>query len=86
MREEELALTSMEFELLLFFASHPGTAFSRDQLLREIWDDNCGGYAFTVNAMIARLRKKIEDNPKHPRYLLTVRGLGYRFAEPQELA
>lgn len=78
---ERLSLTSTEFELLHFLARHPGQVFSRDQLLERVW-----GYEFpaddsTVTVHIHRLREKIEPDPSEPRYILTVWGVGYRFAE-----
>jgi DNA-binding response OmpR family regulator len=83
---QEVQLTSMEFDLLYFLASNPGTVFTRDQLLRAVWQDENGLYSFSVNAIISRLRRKIEGSSKQPRYLLTARGVGYRFVEPGELA
>jgi DNA-binding response OmpR family regulator len=78
---ERVALTSTEFELLYFLARHPGQVFNRDQLLEQVW-----GYEFpaddsTVTVHIHRLRDKIEPDPSDPRYILTVWGVGYRFAE-----
>jgi len=77
---EECALTMREYELLLFFARHPGQAFSRNALMDRVW-----GYSFytdtsTVTVHIRRLRSKIEPDPTHPRFIETVWGLGYRFA------
>ena len=79
-------LTSKEFELLLLFAQNPGRAYSRDELLDEVWGYQYSGYSHTVNTHINRLRNKIEPNPSDPRYVKTVWGMGYRFAEPEELA
>jgi DNA-binding response OmpR family regulator len=77
---EECALTMREYELLLFFARHPGQAFSRNALMDRVW-----GYSFytdtsTVTVHIRRLRSKIEPDPTHPRFIETVWGVGYRFA------
>ncbi len=83
---EAVDLTSKEFELLLLFARHPGRAFSRDELLDEVWGYQYSGYSHTVNTHINRLRNKIEPDPSEPRYVKTVWGVGYRFAEPEELA
>ena len=78
-------LTAREFELLLEFSLHPGRAYTRAQLLDKVWGYSYQGYEHTVNSHINRLREKIERNPASPRYILTVRGVGYRFAEPEEL-
>jgi len=82
---EPVDLTSKEFELLLLFARNPGRAYSRDELLDEVWGYQYSGYSHTVNTHINRLRKKIEPDPSEPRYVKTVWGMGYRFAEPEEL-
>jgi two-component system, OmpR family, response regulator len=74
-------LTAREFDLLLFFARHPGRVFSRIQLLDQVWGYNHDGYEHTVNSHINRLRAKIEQNPAQPRYVLTVWGVGYKFSE-----
>ncbi len=82
---EVVDLTSKEFELLLLFAQNPGRAYSRDELLDEVWGYQYSGYSHTVNTHINRLRNKIEPDPSEPRYVKTVWGVGYRFAEPDEL-
>jgi DNA-binding response OmpR family regulator len=74
-------LTAREFDLLLFFARHPGRVFSRIQLLDQVWGYNHDGYEHTVNSHINRLRGKIEANPADPRYVLTVWGVGYKFSD-----
>ena len=76
---EPIALTSKEFDLLLHFARHPGRVFSRMQLLDAVWGTTFEGYEHNVNTHINRLRSKIEADPAAPRYVLTVRGAGYRF-------
>ncbi len=78
-----VSLTSKEFDLLLHFARNPGRVFSRLQLLDAVWGTTFEGYEHNVNTHINRLRAKIESDPAEPRYILTVRGAGYRFAEPQ---
>jgi DNA-binding response OmpR family regulator len=75
-------LTSKEFDLLLHFARHPGRVFSRMQLLDAVWGTTFEGYEHNVNTHINRLRAKIESDPAAPRYVLTVRGAGYRFSHP----
>ncbi len=74
-------LTAREFDLLLYFARHPGRAFTRSQLLDNVWGYGHEGYEHTVNSHINRLRSKIEKDPAHPRYILTVWGIGYKFAD-----
>jgi DNA-binding response OmpR family regulator len=76
-------LTTREFELLLEFARHPGRAYTRGQLLDKVWGYSYQGYEHTVNSHINRLREKIETNPAKPRYILTIWGVGYQFAEPE---
>lgn len=77
----DVELTAREFDLLLFFARHPGRVFSRIQLLDKVWGYNHEGYEHTVNSHINRLRGKIEENPAEPRYVLTVWGVGYKFSD-----
>jgi len=78
-RGEEIHLTQREYDLLLFLARHPGRAFSRDELMHAIWRYSFYSDTSTVTVHIRRLRTKIEDDPGDPRYLQTVRGVGYRF-------
>lgn len=73
-------LTPREFDLLYFFAKHPGKVFSRLSLLNHVWGYQHEGYEHTVNTHINRLRLKIERNPAEPERLLTVWGMGYKFA------
>ena len=74
-------LTALEFELLLFFASHPGRVYSRAQLLDAVWGYSHDGYEHTVTTHINRLRAKLERDPMRPELVLTVRGAGYKFRE-----
>jgi DNA-binding response OmpR family regulator len=76
---EKIALTPKEFELLLFLASRPRVAFSRAQLLEELWDLAFDGDPSVVTVHVRRLREKIESDPSTPRRLITVWGVGYRF-------
>jgi DNA-binding response OmpR family regulator len=78
-------LTGKEYELLLLFARNPGRAYSRQELLDEVWGYQYDGYSHTVNTHINRLRNKIEPDPSSPTYVKTVWGVGYRFAEREEL-
>jgi DNA-binding response OmpR family regulator len=73
-------LTPREFDLLYFFARHPGKVFSRMDLLNQVWGYQHDGYEHTVNTHINRLRLKVEIDPAEPRRILTVWGKGYRFA------
>ncbi len=77
--DRPVALTRREFDLLLLLASHPGTAFSRAELLERVWDFAWAGDSATVTVHIRRLREKIESDPSAPRHLVTVWGVGYRF-------
>lgn len=79
----DVELTAREFDLLWFFASHPGRVFNRSELLDKVWGYGHEGYEHTVNSHINRLRAKIERNPSAPEYLLTVWGVGYKFCEHQ---
>jgi two-component system phosphate regulon response regulator PhoB len=79
--DRELTLTSTEFHLLEFFLTHPGRAYSRDQLLESVWGEQRYVTPRTVDVHIRRLREQIETQPDIPRYLTTVRGFGYRFEE-----
>ncbi len=78
---QPVELTAKEFELLLFFAQHPGRVYSRVQLLDQVWGYGHEGYEHTVNSHINRLRAKIEQDPAKPHYVLTVWGVGYKFTE-----
>jgi len=77
----EVELTAREFDLLACFARNPGHVYSRTQLLDQVWGYNHEGYEHTVNTHINRLRAKIEKNATEPKYILTVWGVGYKFAE-----
>ncbi len=76
---KEVELTSTEFKLLEFFLTHPGHAFSRDQLLRQVWGEQHFVTPRTVDVHVRRLREQIEARPDEPVFLATVRGFGYRF-------
>jgi len=79
--DRALSLTSTEFNLLEFFVTHPGRAYSRDQLLDAVWGEQHFVTPRTVDVHVRRLREQIEEQPDNPRYLTTVRGFGYRFEE-----
>lgn len=73
-------LSAREFQLLRYFIEHRGSTLSRDELLDEVWGYNAMPSTRTVDVHVAWLRQKIEPNPRHPRYILTLHGLGYKFA------
>ncbi|HHD5755276.1 TPA: response regulator [Streptococcus pyogenes] len=75
----DLDLSRNEFELLVFLSKNPRQVFSREQLYERIWGFDSYGDLNTVTVTINRLRQKIEDNPKNPKYILTVWGVGYKF-------
>jgi phosphate regulon transcriptional regulator PhoB len=75
-------LTLKEFELLSFLARHPGRVFTREELLERLWDYEFFGDTRTVDVHIRHLREKIEADPRNPKYIKTVRGVGYKFEEP----
>jgi DNA-binding response OmpR family regulator len=77
----ELALTVRELELLAYLMEHPGVAFNREQLMREVWGWTFGDQS-TVTVHVRRLREKVEDDPTNPTLIKTVWGIGYRLEEP----
>ena len=78
-RGEEVRLTAKEFFLLHHLASHPNLVFTRQQLLRAVWGWEHPGQTRTVDVHVRYLRQKLEPDPERPRYIETVRGVGYRF-------
>ena len=85
LKGKRIDLTAKEFDLLLLFATHPGKTYTREQLLELVWGYQFNGYDHTVNSHINRLRSKIEDDMAKPKYILTAWGVGYRFAELEEI-
>jgi two-component system alkaline phosphatase synthesis response regulator PhoP len=77
---EAVALSAKEFQLLRYLIDHKGETLSRETLLQEVWGYSAIPYTRTVDVHIAWLRQKLEDDPKQPQWILTVHGLGYRFA------
>lgn len=75
----EIVLTPIEFNILQLLASAPGHVYSRQDLLNSIWDTAYEGYKRNIDPHVNRLRTKIEENPKRPKYVLTVWGIGYKF-------
>jgi two-component system, OmpR family, alkaline phosphatase synthesis response regulator PhoP len=73
-------LSAREFHLLRHFAEHAGITLSRDEILREVWGYDAGTFTRTVDVHVAGLRQKLEKDPKRPELILTVPGIGYKFA------
>jgi DNA-binding response OmpR family regulator len=73
-------LTAKEFDVLSLLASHPGRVYGREQIMRHLWNGEFFGEARAADVHIQHIRKKIEPDPKNPRYVQTVRGAGYKFA------
>jgi len=80
-RGQPVELTALEFDLLLYFAQHPGHVFARAQLLDAVWGYSHEGYEHTVTTHINRLRAKLEADPMRPQLILTVRGAGYKMRD-----
>ena len=78
---EPIDLTYVEFEILSVLAHHPARVYTRDMLLDRIWGDSAFRDQRTIDVHIRHLREKLEPDPKNPEYLLTVRGVGYRFRD-----
>ncbi len=76
-----VTLTAKEFEVLALLASHPGQVYSREQIMRHLWEGDFFGETRSADVHVQHIRRKIEPDPKSPRYVQTVRGVGYRFAE-----
>jgi two-component system alkaline phosphatase synthesis response regulator PhoP len=75
-----LELSAREFQLLKYFIEHRGATLTREELLNEVWGYNAMPSTRTVDVHVAWLRQKIEPNPRHPQHILTVHGMGYKFA------
>jgi len=82
---EQVDLTVKEFELLRVLLEHAGKLVKRDDLVSEVWDPNWFGSTKTLDVHVSSLRKKLGDDPGSPRYIHTVRGVGFRFSAPDEL-
>ncbi len=76
----EVQLTSKEFEMLAYLAARPAQVLTREQIIAGVWGDEHTGDVNVVNVYMRKLREKVEDNPAKPRHLLTVWGVGYKFA------
>jgi two-component system response regulator RegX3 len=77
-----VVLAAREFDLLAFLMSSAGRVVRREQIMDDVWDPHWFGSTKTLDVHIAWLRKKFEDDPAHPRYITTIRGVGFRFAAP----
>ena len=82
---EELDLTRKEFELLELLMSEAGSVITRERLIDEVWDVNWFGSTKTLDVHVSGLRRKLADSSHSPRFIHTVRGVGFRFAGPEEL-
>ena len=74
-------LTAKEFDVLALLAAHPGRVYGREQIMRHLWDGDFFGEPRAADVHVQHIRGKVEPDPKNPRYVQTVRGVGYRFAE-----
>jgi two-component system, OmpR family, alkaline phosphatase synthesis response regulator PhoP len=83
LKGQKVELTAKEFDLLVLFARNPGKAYTRQSLLDSVWGYTFEGYDHTVNSHINRLRAKIEEDPSNPKFIQTVWGVGYKFAEEE---
>jgi DNA-binding response OmpR family regulator len=80
-RGEPVELTYVEFELLRTLAAKPGRVFTRQMLLEALWGDSAYREPRTIDVHVRHLREKLEQDPAHPEYIVTVRGVGYRFRD-----
>nr|2D1V_A Chain A, Transcriptional regulatory protein yycF [Bacillus subtilis] len=83
-RDETIELTHREFELLHYLAKHIGQVMTREHLLQTVWGYDYFGDVRTVDVTVRRLREKIEDNPSHPNWIVTRRGVGYYLRNPEQ--
>ena len=85
LRGVEVELTPKQLDLLVLLASNPGRPYSRQELLDRVWGYQSSGYEHTIDTHVNRLRSKLEPNPSNPTLIITVWGVGYKFAEEAEL-
>jgi DNA-binding response OmpR family regulator len=83
---EPVELAAKEFDLLHLLMARAGTVLRREEIMDEVWDPHWFGPTKTLDVHVSWLRKKLEDDPAHPRYITTVRGVGFRFATPDDVA
>ena len=84
LRGQELQLSRKEFDLLAELVGHAGRVVTREDLMARVWDENWFGSTKTLDVHVRWLRQKLDDAPDAPRYLHTVRGVGFRFTAPEE--
>ena len=84
LKGEELDLTASEFKLLTTLARYPGRVYSRMELVEKVLGYDFAGYERTIDSHVKNLRAKIKDDPREPRFIYTVHGVGYRFEAPKE--
>jgi DNA-binding response OmpR family regulator len=77
----QVDLTAAQFNIVTLLASHPGRVYSRGQIMAAVWGADFSGDSRAADMQIRNIREKIEPDPKNPRYVLTARGMGYKFAE-----
>jgi DNA-binding response OmpR family regulator len=82
--EEPIELAAKEFDLLHLLMANAGDVLKREQIMDDVWDPHWFGPTKTLDVHISWLRKKIEDDPSAPRYITTIRGVGFRFLAPEE--
>lgn len=83
-KEEKIELTAKEFEILKLLMKNPGRVYTKEQIYSQVWKDAYVGDENAVNVHISRLRNKIEDNPRSPKHVVTVWGIGYKLGETDE--
>jgi DNA-binding response OmpR family regulator len=83
---EEVELSRKEFDLLAELVRHAGSVVRREDLMSRVWDENWFGSTKTLDVHVGWLRRKLGDDPAAPRYIHTVRGVGFRFAAPEDEA
>ena len=83
-RNNHIELTAKEFEILQYLAENKGRVISRERLYETIWREDSFGCDNTVMVHIRHLREKLEDNPTVPKYIITIKGLGYKLVNPYE--
>jgi two-component system, OmpR family, response regulator RegX3 len=83
-RDETIELAAKEFDLLHLLMANAGEVLRRDRIMDEVWDPHWFGPTKTLDVHISWLRKKIEDDPIDPRYITTIRGVGFRFRSPDD--
>ena len=85
-RSETIELAAKEFDLLHILIANAGQVVKREAIMDEVWDPHWFGPTKTLDVHISWLRKKLEDDPSDPRYITTIRGVGFRFAAPEDLS